>query len=360
MGPPIALRLPARDDQQLAAFIHDGMPARGMPPSESPIRELNDLVNSCARFERRPEAKPIVADEGADHRRRDARRSGAGEGFDDLQLLTDDKRVHLLRRAGERLREVTSETDWPTYNGDPRGNRYTTLTQIDKTNVSAAGAEVGVHVARRAASCRGRRSSSAASCTSPAPNECFALDAGTGRQIWHFKRPRTKGVDRRAAPIAASAVAGDRRLHGDRQRAHHRAESLHGRAAVGHRARRLAQELRGLLGAAPRRQSGDLRRDGRRARRERLRRRARSGDRQGSLAVLDRAQAGRARIGDVAGQGHRARRRADLVHRQLRSGARHRLLADRQSGARSTTATIARATTSTPTASWRSIARPAS
>ena len=39
----------------------------------------------------------------------------------------------------------------------------------------------------------------------------------------------------------------------------------------------------------------------------------------------------RAGIGNVAGQGHRSRRRADLVHRQLRSGARHRLLADRQS-----------------------------
>ena len=39
----------------------------------------------------------------------------------------------------------------------------------------------------------------------------------------------------------------------------------------------------------------------------------------------------RAGIRDLAGQGHRARRRADVVHRQLRSGARPRLLADRQS-----------------------------
>src|SRR6266850_806568 len=54
----------------------------------------------------------------------------------DLQLLTDDKRVHLLRRAGERYREVTSTADWPTYNGDPGGNRHSTLTQIDKTTVT--------------------------------------------------------------------------------------------------------------------------------------------------------------------------------------------------------------------------------
>lgn len=25
-------------------------------------------------------------------------------------------------------------------------------------------------------------------------NQCFALDAGSGRQIWHFQRPRTQGV----------------------------------------------------------------------------------------------------------------------------------------------------------------------
>ena len=31
---------------------------------------------------------------------------------------------------------VTSEADWPTYNGETGGNRYTTLTQIDKTNVA--------------------------------------------------------------------------------------------------------------------------------------------------------------------------------------------------------------------------------
>ena len=42
------------------------------------------------------------------------------------------------------------------------------------------------------------------------------------------------------------------------------------------------------------------------------------------------------------------------------SATRHRLLADRQSRARNTTATTARATTSIPIASWRSTPRPAS
>ena len=42
-----------------------------------------------------------------------------------------------------------------------------------------------------------------------APNECYALDAGTGRRIWHFKRPRTKGVTQGGANRGAG-IAGDR------------------------------------------------------------------------------------------------------------------------------------------------------
>jgi alcohol dehydrogenase (cytochrome c) len=42
-----------------------------------------------------------------------------------------------------------------------------------------------------------------------APNECFALDAGTGRQIWHYQRPRTPGLTQGSANRGVS-VAGDR------------------------------------------------------------------------------------------------------------------------------------------------------
>src|SRR5262249_16329347 len=60
-----------------------------------------------------------------------------GEGMSDLQMLTDDQRVHLIRKMdGGRYREVTSQKDWPSYNSDMNGNRYTTLTQIDKSNIS--------------------------------------------------------------------------------------------------------------------------------------------------------------------------------------------------------------------------------
>src|SRR5437764_13570814 len=41
-----------------------------------------------------------------------------------------------------------------------------------------------------------------------APNECYALDAGSGRQIWHFQRPRTQGAI--AWANRGVALAGDR------------------------------------------------------------------------------------------------------------------------------------------------------
>ena len=55
----------------------------------------------------------------------------------DLQLRSDDQRIHLLRKAENgRYRAVTSQRDWTTYHGDSGGNRYSPLTLIAKSNVS--------------------------------------------------------------------------------------------------------------------------------------------------------------------------------------------------------------------------------
>jgi alcohol dehydrogenase (cytochrome c) len=193
MGPPITLRLGTRDDGGLAELIHQGIPARGMPPNDVAGTELTDLIKFLRSIEKRPEAKPIV-------RLKVLTTTGAtldgqvlAEGFDDLQLLTDDKRVHLLRRVGDRVREVTSTIDWPTYNGDPRGNRYTTLTQIDKTTIQRL-VPKWVFAFPGAGALQGTPVVVGGIMYVTAPNECLALDAGTGRMIWQFKRPRTTGI----------------------------------------------------------------------------------------------------------------------------------------------------------------------
>jgi alcohol dehydrogenase (cytochrome c) len=130
----------------------------------------------------------------------------------DLQLQTDDQRIHLLRAAGSRYRAVTSEVDWPTYHGDISGNRYTKIDQIRKDNVVRLAPKWFFTLTGTTASAE----------TTPvvvdgimyvtSANECWALDAGSGRQVWHFRRPRTQGLIGNAAGGFNRGVAwsGDR------------------------------------------------------------------------------------------------------------------------------------------------------
>ena len=134
----------------------------------------------------------------------------------DVQVLGSDQRIHLLRPDGERpngerYRTVTSQADWPSYNGGPNGSRYSTLTQIDRGTVE-----------RLAPKWMFTIPNSSRPQVTPVvvggvmyvttANECWALDAGSGREIWHYQRPRTKGLIGNAAGGAnrGVGVAGDR------------------------------------------------------------------------------------------------------------------------------------------------------
>ena len=206
MGPPIALRLSAHDNAQLAKVIRDGVPLKGMPPNVVPDSEMAALVKFLRTIERR--APPVVRKtvQLTDGRTLDGQ--VLGEGFDDLQLLTDDKRVHLLRRANDRYRPAAPGSDWPTYNGEPGGNRYTTLKQIDKTTVARL-APKWMFTIPDAGLLQGTPVVVDGIMYVTAVNECYAVDAGTGRRIWHYKRPRTKGATGGWANRGVS-VAGDR------------------------------------------------------------------------------------------------------------------------------------------------------
>ncbi len=114
------------------------------------------------------------------------------EGFIEAALRSDDKRIHLLRKMeGGKFTEVTSEVNWTTYNGDVGGNRYTTLTQINKSNVKRV-APLWMFTLPNVSGLQVTPLVVDGLMYVTAGNECYALDAGSGRQIWHYQRPRTK------------------------------------------------------------------------------------------------------------------------------------------------------------------------
>jgi alcohol dehydrogenase (cytochrome c) len=211
LGPAITDRIPARTDEDLAALFKQGLPAAGMPAFPNlTATESADLIRYVRTLRRREGSGPVrtkltLVDGSA------IEGLVLNQSALDLQLLGDDRKIHLLRKSGERYRAVTSQADWPSYNGQTTGSRYSTLAQITTGNVSRMvpkwifSLQNTSHLQVTPVVVNGVMYVTAA-------NECYALDAGTGREIWHYRRPRTKGLVGNAAGgiNRGVAIAGDR------------------------------------------------------------------------------------------------------------------------------------------------------
>ncbi len=196
MGPPITRRLQSMDDGQVKTTILSGLPDRGMPAvnvneTEMPvllayIRTLRPRRGGFG-FTQYPLKATLTNG-------KTLQGTVISEGFIEAALRSDDKRIHLLRKMeGGKFTEVTSEVNWTTYNGDVGGNRYTTLTQINKSNVKRV-APLWMFTLPNVSGLQVTPLVVDGLMYVTAGNECYALDAGNGRQIWHYQRPRTKGL----------------------------------------------------------------------------------------------------------------------------------------------------------------------
>jgi alcohol dehydrogenase (cytochrome c) len=207
-APSIVERIAARTDEELSEIVRAGLP--GMPGFDLEPEVLRDLVGFLRALQpESPRAPQIETFEIGEGRRVEG--VVLHRGPLDVQIRAADSRIHLLRNEGEGYREVTSSLDWPTYHGDYRGNRYSKLDGIDTGNVdrlalkwlfSIPGAprlQVTPVVVDGVMYVTG-------------PNECFALDAGNGRRLWHYRRPRTPGLvgDASAGINRGVAVSGSR------------------------------------------------------------------------------------------------------------------------------------------------------
>lgn len=139
-----------------------------------------------------------------------------------LRENPDDRRnllAYLISPAGSEARpnpiapisETSAPGDWPTYYGQPSGNRHSPLRQITVENVG--------HLAPRwMFSVPDSRHLEVTPVVVDGVmyvtigNEAFALDARNGRGIWHYQHPRTQGV----IGIAAGRINRGVAVFGDR------------------------------------------------------------------------------------------------------------------------------------------------
>jgi alcohol dehydrogenase (cytochrome c) len=199
-GPGIVTQIAARSDTELAVFLREGRSAKGMPAFPLANDEMTALVSyvrSLAPMSRNAPAA-IVRRKVQTTDGRTLEGQVLSEGMTDLQLRTGDNELRLLRKDGARYRVVTSQTDWTSYNGNASGNRYTTLAQIDRSSVTRLAPRWIFPMANVPQVENTPLVIEGVMYVSNA-NECYALDAGSGRLIWHFQRPRTKGLAGNAA-----------------------------------------------------------------------------------------------------------------------------------------------------------------
>lgn len=190
------MTLATKNDPDVAAIIRDGVPRKGMPAFASmPAGELNSLVafmRTLQRPRRRGFAPVRMTVSLAD--------GGKLEGFAiartsrELQLRTDDQKIHLLRKTnGEQYRAVTSQADWTSMHGSFSGNRYSELTQIDRNSVGKMAVK-WVYAVPNAGRLQGTPQVHEGVMYVTNTNTVIALDAGSGARLWEYTKPPTAGL----------------------------------------------------------------------------------------------------------------------------------------------------------------------
>jgi alcohol dehydrogenase (cytochrome c) len=212
-APSIVDRVPLRTDEELVNLLHNGLPS-GMPAFPDIVDQqranLISFLRTLKPFSGAAAARATVTLQGGKMLEGTAlNRSASG-----MEMLGDDHQLYLLRKteSGE-YRRVTSQADWTSYNGGTTGGRYSELNQITSRNVSRLQAS-WIFTLRGP----GVREVQATPVVAGGVmyvtyvNQCYALDAGNGRQIWHYQRSRTAGLVGNAVSGAnrGVAVAGDK------------------------------------------------------------------------------------------------------------------------------------------------------
>ena len=106
---------------------------------------------------------------------------------------SDDLLMGQAELHGADLLVSPSNANWPSYHGDYTGRRYSALDQITPQNVGQLRAQWVFH-SRNSNNLEGTPLVANGLMFMTSANDAFALDARTGRLIWHYARPVTEGL----------------------------------------------------------------------------------------------------------------------------------------------------------------------
>lgn len=93
----------------------------------------------------------------------------------------------------DALQQTVLLADWPSYNGDYTGRRYSSLKQITLQNASQLQAQWVFH-SRNAGILEATPLVVDGVMYMTGSNDAYALDATTGKVLWHHQRPITQGL----------------------------------------------------------------------------------------------------------------------------------------------------------------------
>jgi alcohol dehydrogenase (cytochrome c) len=195
-APSILPSLATKNDEGITLIVREGVQRKGMPAfKQLPETDLRGLVAYMRTLQQRrggrrgiPVRQRVRLADGSELEGIALGRTGR-----ELQLRTDDQRIHLLRKSGEQYRRVTTQADWPSMHGQLSGNRYSAITQIDRTNVSRMGVK-WVFAVPNSGRLQGTPQVHGGVMYVTNTNTVIALDAGSGARLWEYSRPATAGL----------------------------------------------------------------------------------------------------------------------------------------------------------------------
>ncbi|MEP6914935.1 MAG: PQQ-binding-like beta-propeller repeat protein [Acidobacteriota bacterium] len=190
-------------------------PAQAPSPPATPQQLFISHCAGCHGEDARGTAKgpalamnPRVAAQSADQLRAYLERGNVSDGMPSFADLPAADRLALARdllrlntdtilappiEAGSKITWGPPQPgDWLTYNGNESGNRFSPLAQITTANVSTLKLKWVFPIQYFGLETTPLAADGVIYVTGP--NQVFALDALTGRALWHYSRPASSGL----------------------------------------------------------------------------------------------------------------------------------------------------------------------